>query len=401
LKWQLTWYDLQGKPNQLSISDELAQLTNALTVERIPDSDTLLHYEMKEQCLPIVKQLLARVQVLVNPSQDALRGLEGTYVLNWGLPTIKLNWYDKLGIRQEISLGKYPALDIWLKEQSELTADHISRLKTYLMHLNVRREVVEKKQVFDFLQKQHGITLIAANDITKIPPFKLIAGVYILVRVPLDNTGEWILYLRKKGNINERINIDNWETFNQILLDNNELMPNQLSITTKNTLSDTITSSLRLFKNTKQLCFAVDEFLPEQSNKYRAGSFVITKENNLWTLYYINTLQKALFVDLKLCPAQALVHELKGQPSLLSQEKLDELDKALADYKPASQLNLKNFSKVSQTMFARYANQSKELPEPGKLKMDTYEAKIGGVFETVPDRVETEEDVAVKNQLGS
>ena len=413
LKWQLTWYDLHGKPNHLSLSDELAKLTTALTVARLPASDTLMHYDIKAQCLPVVKEQLGKIHVLINPAQDALRNLEGTFVLTWSLPTVKLQWYDMLGIRQDIALAKFPALNTWLKEQSELTADKIPQLKTYLMHLTVRREVVEKKPVFDFLQKEHGITLIAANDINKIPAFKLVAGVYILTRDPLDNTGEWLLYLRHKGNINERINIDNWEAFNQILLEKNELMPNDLSATIKNTLRDTIISSLNLFKNTKRLCLAVDEFLPEQGSNYRGGSFVITKENDIWALYYINAFQKALSVDLKHCPAQQLVQELTGEPASLNRDKLDELDKLLSGFKPASHLNMANFSKVTTMFSDKYgtsASKQKELPQikspqiesPERVKLDMSKfGDVGALFGAAPTRVEPEVLDTVTNKLGS
>ena len=50
-----------------------------------------------------------------------------------------------------------------------------------------------------FLQKEHGVTLIAANDLSKIPKYRLIAGTYFLVREPMTRTGNmWYLYHRQK-----------------------------------------------------------------------------------------------------------------------------------------------------------------------------------------------------------
>lgn len=243
-KWQFTWYDMQGKPNHLSIDEELAKTLHALQDDQLPASDTAVHYLIKQQCARVVKELVSKVQVLVNPGKETLKGLAGTYVLTWLLPDLKLQWYDKLGICQDITLSKYPALHVWLKSQLALTPEFHSQLRNYLMHLNVRREVDDKKQVnvLEFLQKKHGITLIAANDLLKIPAYKLVAGVYVLMREPLNNTGEWVLYLRQKGGVNERINIDNWESFHHILQEKKDVMPDDLNLATRNLLRDAIIS---------------------------------------------------------------------------------------------------------------------------------------------------------------
>lgn len=405
LKWQLTWHDLQGKPNHLSIHSGLAQLIGSLKDGQLPAADTLMHYKIKQECATLVNELRSKVTVLINPESDSLKGLTGAYVLTRGLPGITLQWYDNLGICQDIMLGKYPALNVWLNEQTTLSIDALPQLKTYLMHLNVRREVDESKQtnILGLLQKQHGITLLTANDLSKVPAFKLIAGVYILMREPLDNTGDWVLYLRHKGGVNERINTTNWGAFHQILLEKNELMPDALPITTKNALRNAITSALCDI-NTTSRCMAVNKFLPEQAGNYKAGSFVITKEAEVWSLYYITTLQKALRVNLQDYPdVRMLLGKYDGEPVSLGSSIVSQIDKSLVDFKPKSLVNLADYSKLSCLLSKQVTpspQHKSDSPGPNKLNMKNYVA-IGGLFGNIASSSKKESEVTQKNKLSS
>ena len=51
------------------------------------------------------------------------------------------DWFNSLGVRQEIFLDSHEELNHCLKTVSVFDEPVILRLKRYLMHLNLRREV--------------------------------------------------------------------------------------------------------------------------------------------------------------------------------------------------------------------------------------------------------------------
>lgn len=360
--WQLTWHDSTGKANRLEIYGELKQLLQEIKV--LPEENSSRQFKIKSACTKLVDELLAKTQVLVNPAPELLNDLTSTYVLSTK-PT-QIVWYDSLGNHQPLTLHKYPQLEAWLSPKTEFTEKDLSRLKMYLRHIVVRREVDEDKQsnVFELLRKKHGETLIATNSIAAVPPYKLTVGTYLLIREPDAKTGAWVLYQRQKGGINQRINTDNWETFHEILTQNKDFSAAELSLVEKNKLRECIKKADKILVKNKSLCVAVNHFSVDNAATYEPGTFIVTKQEEQWQLFYIDTLQKAIAVDLAQCSqVNPLFAQWFGLPEALEAAQLSELSKVLAHFKPAARLKQDDFSELERCLTAGKQRQEKQPAE--------------------------------------
>ncbi|WP_019217604.1 hypothetical protein [Legionella tunisiensis] len=285
---------------------------------------------------------------------------------------MQIFWYDSLGNHHPLTLYKYPQLDVWLGSKTGFEEKDLPRLKTYLRHIVVRREVDEDKQnsIFEMLQKQHGVTLIATNDSVAVPAYKLITGTYLLTREPDAKTGVWVLYQRQRGGVNQRVNTDNWETFHEILAENSGQSAEELSLSVKNKLRECIKNSDKILVENKSLCFAVNHFSADNATAYEPGTFIVTKQEEQWQLFYIDTLQKAIAVDLTQCSqVEPLFAQWLGLPEALKATQLSELSKILANFKPAARLKLKDLSELERCLaVGKQQHEEQAIEDPTPIK---------------------------------
>ncbi|CEK10196.1 hypothetical protein [Legionella hackeliae] len=372
-KWQLSWYDLTGKATSLTITAELAAAISSLEVElkklltisasvkdvaaekKLLDqlfTKSEIAKEIKSECTKVLQSVLNKTQVLFNPIDDQLANLVSTYVVKKENQQIKLYWYDSIGKRNLLKLEDYPDFLAWISQKESLTKNDILRLKVYLRSVDIRHHVDEVKQskIQNMLKEKHGIALITTDDWTTIPSYRLIKDTYILTREPDAKTGEWVLYQRQRGGTNAKINVQTWpnpdamDLFQKLLANNDAVSAANLSIDVKEKLRDIIKQSSSIFH--KESCQAVDEFSPADATNFKPSSFVLTKKNDVWQLYYIDSLQKCIRVTMKDCPSQtsSLLAKWEGEPTSLSITALRELANTLVGFKPAQRIDLTKFS---------------------------------------------------------
>jgi chemotaxis protein CheY-P-specific phosphatase CheC len=371
LKWQLNWFDLQGRRHTLPFNDKLLR-----NEEQLPPTDSKLHYQIKLACSTAVQEFLRQMRVIINPDPYGLSRKVGSYVLTHPSPYTKLEWVDSIGTSIEIDLASYPAFNSWLTKQESLDGEEvINQLKVFLMHLNtnIRREVDELKQnmVREVLQNGRlGMTLHAVNNMAKIPRYALTPGIYILMR---EAGGDWVLYQRQKQqekavNVVVDISTNEWEVFREILKKQGALMPDDLSMEVKTAICKAINEALKTIeqniKNSLR-CIAVNDFSLEESINFKARSFILTNENDGWALYYLNVFQKPIRVNLDDCaPVRDLLNDWTGKPELLTFAQLNELNKALADFTPVTSLNKAAFMAVEKHFANRYSQNSEAGKSP-------------------------------------
>ncbi|KTD21403.1 Uncharacterised protein [Legionella lansingensis] len=432
-KWDLIWYDLTGKAIPLTISPELTiilkriedELKNFLKFkpatqevgEASQAKDKLLAelmkksasaHELKIGCKNIVDALLKKNQVLFNPDASQLQDLVSTYVLKKESDAFQLYWYDSLGKENLIKLKDYSDLDSWLVQKTDLSANNFLALKMQLRYVNTRQNVDESKQksIQNLLNQRHGITLITSDDWTTIPPYKLIKDTYILIREPNPTTGKWSLYQRQRGGKNAVIELASWTNeeasnkFKKILADNNGLSAAGLGVEAIQGLRDCIKHS-----NTPTsvlACRAMKVFPPKVDTYCKPCSYVLTKENNHWQLYYINAFQENIKVQMSACPqeTQDLLLQWQDEVEAVTFEQLNNLVKTLTDFKPeaTNRINLEQFSKLEAVLregpksvneATKLANEDSEIahkedneetpavlgtPKSGKLDISKYAA---------------------------
>lgn len=83
-------------------------------------------------------------------------------------------------------------------------------------------------------------------------------------------------------------------------------------------------------------CKAVDNFSSASAASYPVYTFIVTKADTQWRLYYIDTLNRAVVVNLQECQAAAqLMASWSQAPSGLTLENLLDLAKTLNNFKPS------------------------------------------------------------------
>lgn len=272
--WQLTWYDLSGKGNILVVETELAKTLEKLKPQKLPDANSKLTLKIKLACAELAEEYLSRTQVFVDPPLENLINLASAFVLKKQFESYKLYWYDSLGQCYSVPLQEENLLTQWLAEKRQLLAEDLSRLKAYLQHIRVRREVDATKHsnIGQVLQKNHGITLVTHNNLAKIPPFRLIAGTYFLTREPDIFTGVWTLYQKQKGMKSlQKINTDSWENFHDLLIEQGNLSAEQLISTTGEDYD---------------VCLKLDNPIPEPNKLYMSITKIKMGEEEKEALQY-------------------------------------------------------------------------------------------------------------------
>lgn len=416
-KWEITWYDFNGKATSLGITPELTsvlkriegELKNLLSMSSPGESHIkqkklltqLLEKsgsvrELKAECKKILDLMLDKTQVLFKPNSSQLVNLVSTFVIQQEEKLTRLYWYDSLGKANLLQLEDYPELATWVGQKANLSENDYIRLKVYLRDVSIRHDVDEAKQskIQSLLKEKHGVALIATDDWTKIPSYKLMKDTYILTREPDATTGEWVLYQRQRGGINAKINIQTWpnpdamDTFEKVLKNNNDVSAANLSFAAKEKLREIIKQSSIMSQ--KITCQAMNKFPSTEEICLKPGSFILTrKESNYeyyYQLYYVDSLQKTIKIDMRECPAKALslLSKCEGEPESLSSQVLNELSKTLLDFKPASRIDLTKFSKL-ENLFGKQ-NEKK----PGKLDVNNY--AIAGLFGHKPSTKGSKEE---------
>lgn len=405
-RWQLAWYDRQGRVNPLPVPAAMAKLLCLET--QLPSSDSPNGLSIKEHCLVLIQDLLSRMAVRINPPSSSLPGTLSTFVLTHNSGQSKLDWYDSLGKVQLVSLDGFPELAEWLASQAPaeepFSGDALLRLKTYLMHLTFRREVDAEKQTLmrEVLLKKHGLSLVVSNNMEKIPRFRLIPETYFLVRENMDSSREWVLYQRIKGvsdgGVNmERIDTEDWKTFHQVLAAH-DVLPEELPDYARESLRRAIRiyEAFEKKKKTRD-CYAVSDLSAIGPEQRKPGTFIVSKAQDQWLVHYVDTLQRLIPVDGKaLKCAAALFATWQCTPGLLTRAQLSALSSSLSQFNPSSRLNMADFSDLEKVMKGSLATPvnmadfsaaenvtavkgSQATPAPGRLQLSEH-SLIGDFF---------------------
>ncbi|PJE13986.1 MAG: hypothetical protein CK430_05825 [Legionella sp.] len=389
-QYQLTWYDNQGHQVPLTIGHHyllanwLASKEN-LTKEDLPVLKIYLQPQfanpqlsIKMCCSQLAEEHLTRTKVLINPTSRELEYLSLTYVLTQQDEQYQLTWYDSFSKAHPVNLERYESFSKWLKTKAAFTNEDMLKLRTYLQHVKMRNEVnqtAQKSLGREILVKK-GVTLICTDNLQGIPPYKLSAGIYILTRTPDPKTGEWILYQRQKGGVNIPVNINDeggkdWDNFHSFLAEKQTpFSAAQLTSSDQIELKNKIMAAMPMPKETN-LCAAVEEFNVKEARKFPSCTFVVTKKDSEWQLFYIDTLQHAVSVTVssdKLPQVYALFNQWKDDPQSLTDIQLKELSNQLIDYKPANQIILSKFSLIAKCV----AGHKIFMPEPGRINLSDF-----------------------------
>jgi hypothetical protein len=385
--WQLLWFDLTGSAVVLAVSADLAVILKSFEAELIHfapskgnppslansieaktkfaaqllKSPASLNH-LKAACKKNAMVFLEKTRVLVNPFASQCENLTSTYVLSkedGKLP--QLIWYDSLAIKKVMNIEDYPDFARWLATRNELSADDFLPLKIYLRHMNTRSNVDEnkRKKIKNLFQEMHGVTLISTDKLASVPPYKLIKDTYILTREP-STEGKWVLYQRQRAGRNATVNFKAWanteatEQFEKILTDNNKFSAGKLPQSVIGELSECLKNAAIRSETVK----ALNNFSPQEGNKFKACSFVLTKEKEQWQLYYIDHLQRTVKVDMNTCPSdtQTLLLKWAAEPEALGSQQLNSLIKTLNNFKPhaAHALHLSNYSMLEMVLSRQF-----------------------------------------------
>lgn len=239
--WKLVWHDATGRSQPLVLTPALKAILNNLS--SLDQASSQQQIDLKKYSRELVKdELDSKVKIIINPKNEALKDLASTYVVN--TEELKLEWYDSLGKKSLVSIEDNERVLTLLRDKEHLN-EKITQLQVALYHLPKRKPVAELSQenVHQVLMKKRGVTLVLANNVNQIKPYLLVPGVYILTK---ENEG-WVLYLRQKGRVNCRVDINllNNEqlSFAKVLADVQGL-PEQISAVTKEKLRNCIGSYL-------------------------------------------------------------------------------------------------------------------------------------------------------------
>lgn len=380
-KLTLTWIDHMGHAERLPLTPE-----QHFTLKQgmpLVESSSSSHKKAKgklsaEECNRHFKELKLKalckkilcdfldhqVPLLINPKKMPSEFIS-TFLIQTRLDGGTIDWFDAFGRKLSIDLALYPKLRQWMiqvpifcmMQKREATAEERLALQTLLLHVPTRQNVDEEKQAIaqKNLQEKFGLSLslVATNDLEKLPAFKRIPGTYFLTREPANTRGNWVLYLREKGGINTPVNIAKWKKFNETLVGLKDLMPEKIDAVSLNTLRSCI--SQMTVKAKPVSCLAVNDFKPEDvalyPTLYPAVSFIATKRDGIWQLYFIDILNKVLQVDLNEVSEAAEILKLwQDEPDMIEQASLNALKICLADYRLVSQINPDDYVEVRKSI---------------------------------------------------
>ncbi|KTD62043.1 hypothetical protein [Legionella spiritensis] len=375
--WGLTWYDMKGNGEVLHLNKELEALL--AKQDSLASIDFSRELKIKTQCEKMLADYLDKLQVLINPDEEALKMASSTFVVYTSSDIKRIDWYDSLGKKHPVNLSHSPELAQWLEDNADQAKQDLSLLKTLLRYVSLHKEIDEKKQtsVQQVLQKKMGITLILADDVDKIPRYKRIPGTYILSREPGEPVGSWVLYCRQKGGVNETVRLADWGDFNDILASLGDSLPEKIDAKTREKLRATILSEQQASLQRQTNCIAIEQFDPEQASQYKAASFVVTQKDYEWQIYYIDTLHKAIPVDLQACAeAHHVIENLPETIADLLPDHFLELGAALKEYVPSSRIDINKYRDLERCFATR-----SQKPLPGKLNSDTEKMNIISTLE--------------------
>lgn len=138
VKWKLSLVNSDGKIYALNTTRELDTLFSTRGIVDVANLSPGLFAQVKTECLKAKTQLLARVQLLVNPEKTNLElassGINSTFILRHEVKKHSLWWINSLGAIGNIDLKNYPFLSEWLTtHQGTLQDKEINLIKTCLL----------------------------------------------------------------------------------------------------------------------------------------------------------------------------------------------------------------------------------------------------------------------------
>lgn len=290
----------------------------------------------------------APVQDIKKTEKSYMPALVNTFVVR--TTPLSVIWYDAHSKKYPVNLNEFPALNKMLVERGDSVSADLE-LKAYLRMPGFRKDVDQNKQqqVQNLLKKPP--TLILADDLSKLPAFKLRNDTYYLTKESEGNQKGWVLYHRL-NKVNQRLNTPDWPFSKRFLM---KLRPfNNKTINDlkkQNALIQEIQAILshheKVYaeKLNPAICQQNDNFSSDDTSIYVPDSFVISKnvisknqKQSSWRLHYIDAGFQAEMVVSK---------QVKGLSELLSQVTednltLESLEKAgllLAQYRRDKLLN--------------------------------------------------------------
>lgn len=407
VNWQLTWYNRQGKASVLPIQKNLKKLLK--NSGGLPDANSPLSHQVKCCLLISTTELLSSITLLINPEASELQGVVSAFVLNCKLPEATLFWYDSMGIEQAVKLDNWPELKSFIVlHQADEVWDFSSKnqLRKHLMHISLRSELAHERklEIGKQLIKEHGVSLVASNDLSTIPRFRLIVGTYFLIREPKDMSGAWRLYRRVKGTSEtgpnfEPVITDTWSVFHDILDSQGDALPQSLPKSVTERLRHIIKSYEAVERKIKINAVDAESKANIDALMQAPDTFIISKHQDQWVLYYVNTFNQLVDIHWHSIHAVAiLMNQWSGEVDELSRSQLCALDVALEGYKPVGKINLSN-SRSIERLFAPYTPEKPAII-PGKLALENYSA-VSSFFGARPVKIpeETGRSVTPENQM--
>jgi len=346
ITWQLAWYDRQGRARPVLASEKLEQLLQAL--QQFPASDTKENYDIKNQCLSLVRNLLANIKVGSKPAP-------ASYVLKGN----ELTWYNSMGDEQDIPFGSCPELSAWLAARdpaaTKITDSDLQQLKTLLRHLIIRREVDPDNRalIHELMinRKNMKVPLIPSNSssLDGIPRYRLIPDTYFLFR---ENKA-WLLcqltgFTEGKPDFKR---METWEKFYDLLA-NHDVLPQDLPPATLTALDDCIKLYEAREKKKPINCFVVGVLPTVEGQWIQApGSFLINKSDDQWSVHYVDILQRLIPVPWQNMPRVA--EQIVAWAAEPTRDELSTLDRSLAGYKPETKLKASDYEAAKKILDTR------------------------------------------------
>lgn len=146
-KWKFSWVDAFGSNHQLEPNAEmLALLTNKNITNIIQLKEQDIPH-LKEQCLKVKAAFLSKVRVFINAEgNEKSQEAQAAFVLSKTATAWALSWVSTMGVRREINLSEYPALQAWLAAANTITEEQLPELKMHLLRVNTTNSL----QMTDF-----------------------------------------------------------------------------------------------------------------------------------------------------------------------------------------------------------------------------------------------------------
>jgi len=371
LVWQLTWYDVTGNANLLQFKSDVEEsLVHFRPAELQFQSTNTVQLHLEQKTEQLLKEYQARENVLFEPTPLELDDLKSAYVVTVKDKQLQLFWYDSQGLSQQVNLVHYSLLVEWLKKKLEknelITKEDLPILKVYLLPQysnpvvnlklrcrTVQEEHLEKTKLLVDPTEKELQSLTLAFTLTKKDGHYHLAWYDSLNKchpVILENYPKLAKWLNSKKEVSKE-DLPYLKTFLQ-----------HVKILRK------IDHSQRTFQSSMRVPFvAINHFSPENTKQVKSSTFVLTKTDLNWQLFYIDAFQKVKPVELDAVPGLAGLlkkyeeeSESEVQPETLEPVQLKEISQLLEPLKrPGSRIQITNFSNIQKL----YASRPKFKPE--------------------------------------